>query len=198
MIRLFTALSIPEDLRLRLAALGSGIDGARWVDAGNLHITLCFIGDVSEPVADEVCHALEAVRGTPVPVRLGAAGQFASRGRARAVWVGVEKTPELSLLHDKIARALIRAGLPPEGRRYAPHVTIGRLRGARPNHVLNWLEANGAFFAPAFEAPSFVLYESRLGRSGPDYAPVADFPLTVEARSSPNILQNFRSRPSRV
>ena len=62
MIRLFTALSIPEDLSLRLAALGSGIDGARWVDAGNLHITLCFIGDVSEPVADEVFHALEAVR----------------------------------------------------------------------------------------------------------------------------------------
>ena len=198
MIRLFTALSLPDELRPRLAALGSGIDGARWVEPENLHITLRFIGEVSEPVAEDVASALDTVSGPAFDVCLNGTGQFASRGRARAVWVGVEKTPELSLLHDKIARALIRAGLPPEGRRYAPHVTIGRLRGARPNHVLNWLEANGAFFAPAFEAPSFVLYESRLGRSGPVYAPVADFPLTVEARSSPNILQNFRSRPSRV
>ena len=53
MIRHFTALSLPDDLRLRLAALGGGIDGARWVPAENLHITLRFIGEVAEPVADE-------------------------------------------------------------------------------------------------------------------------------------------------
>ena len=176
MIRLFTALSIPEDLRLRLAAPGSGIDGARWVDADNLHITLCFIGDVFEPVADEVFHALEAVRGTPVPVRLGAAGQFASRGRARAVWVGVEKTPELSLLHDKIARALIRAGLPPEGRKW-PHVAIGRLKVRGPNMCSTGWKRH--VLRASVQAPSFMLYESRLGCSGPDYAPLAKFPLTV-------------------
>lgn len=179
MIRLFTALPLPDDLRPRLAALGSGIDGARWVEETNLHITLRFIGEVSEPVAEEIIHALDDVRAPAVPVSLTGAGQFASRGRARAVWVGVEKSAALSALHDKIDQALIRIGQPPEGRKYTPHVTIGRLKDARPNRVLGWLEANGAFFAPKFEVREFVLYESRLGRNGPSYAPVAEYPLDI-------------------
>ncbi|MGB0631035.1 MAG: RNA 2',3'-cyclic phosphodiesterase [Alphaproteobacteria bacterium] len=178
MIRLFTALSLPEDLRPRLAALGGGIDGARWVAADNLHITLRFIGEVSEPVADDIVHALDRVRRAPLSVSLSGAGHFASRGRTRAVWIGVEKSPDLSALRDRIAQALIRIGLPPEGRKYTPHVTIGRLRDARPNRVLSWLEANGAFFAPPFEVRQFVLYESRLGRNGPAYTPVAEYPLS--------------------
>lgn len=177
MIRLFTALSLPDELRPRLAALGSGIDGARWVEPENLHITLRFIGEVSEPVAEDVASALDTVSGPASDVCLNGAGQFASRGRARAVWVGVEKSPGLSALHGKIDQALIRAGLPPEGRKYIPHVTIGRLKDARPNRVLGWLEANGAFFAPPFKAGEFVLYESRLGRHGPSYLPVHAYPL---------------------
>ena len=177
MIRLFTALTLPDDLRPRLAALGSGIDGARWVEPDNLHITLRFIGEVSEPVAEDVAGALDTVFTPPFDVCLNGAGQFASRGRARAVWVGVDKSPELSALHDKIDQALIRAGLPPEGRKYTPHVTIGRLKDARPNRVLGWLEANGAFFAPPFRAQEFVLYESRLGRNGPSYSPLHAYPL---------------------
>jgi len=178
MIRLFTAIPLPDDLRPRLAALGGGIDGARWVAPENLHITLRFIGEVSEPVADDIGHALDALRGPPVPVTLSGAGRFASRGRARAVWIGVDKTPALDALHDRIDQALIGIGLPPEGRKYTPHVTIGRLRDARPNRVLNWLEANGAFYAPPFDTREFVLYKSRLGRNGPSYLPVAEFPMS--------------------
>ena len=66
---LFTALSLPDELRPRLAALGSGIDGARWVEPENLHITLRFIGEVlNEPrprarlwgTAATVCQAVAA------------------------------------------------------------------------------------------------------------------------------------------
>ena len=88
MIRLFTALSLPDELRPRLAALGSGIDGARWVEPENLHITLRFIGEVSEPVAEDVASALDTVSGPAFDVCLNGAGQFASRGRARAAHGG--------------------------------------------------------------------------------------------------------------
>ena len=126
----------------------------------------------------ESLRRLVAIAGEAlVALALGAGYVLYRRGRVRAVWVGVEKSPGLSALHGKIDQALIRAGLPPEGRKYIPHVTIGRLKDARSNRVLGWLEANGAFFAPPFKAGEFVLYESRLGRHGPSYLPVHAYPL---------------------
>ena len=173
MIRLFVALSLPEDLRARLAALGGGIEGARWVPAENLHVTLRFIGEVQESVGEDLVAALDGVRSGPVRVSLSGAGHFGTRDKAHSLWIGVERTPELVALHEKTDRALVRAGLPPEPRKYAPHVTLARLRNARRGRVLDWLAAHGAFFAPPFEARAFTLFGSRQGH----YLPLAEFPL---------------------
>ena len=130
MIRLFVALALPDQCRKRLVALGGGIDGARWVDVRDLHITLRFVGEVSELVIDDIVQALGGIRAAPVEIALNGAGQFASKARVRAVWVGVEKSQGLIALHEKVDRALIRIGLSPERRKYTPHVTIGRMNGA--------------------------------------------------------------------
>ena len=132
---------------------------------------------MSEPVIDEIVQALSEIRAAPVEIALNGAGQFSSKGRVRAVWVGIEKNRALLALNAKVDQALIRLGFSPERRKYTPHITIGRMSGARPNHVQRWLEANGAFFAPPYKAHAFVLYESRLGRHGADYFPVVEFPF---------------------
>jgi len=173
MIRLFVALPLPDDVRTRLAALCTGIDGARWVAAENLHITLRFIGDVQEDRGEDIVAALDALPFEPFSVTLSGAGHFGTVAKAHSIWIGVERTPEIAALHEKIDRALIRAGFPPEGRKFLPHVTLARLKRARGHHVRSWLEANGAFFALPFAAGSFVLYESRQVH----YLPVAEFPL---------------------
>jgi 2'-5' RNA ligase len=182
MIRLFTALALPEDLRSRLAAFRGGIDGARWVAPEDLHITLRFVGEIAEDRAESVVEALDDVRVAPFPVTLRDAGRFGSNGRARAISIGVDRAPEIDNLHDRIDRALIGAGHPPEGRKYFPHVTLARFGvregGARIGQVLRWLEAHDGFLALPFEAREFVLYESHLGGRGPVYTPVAHFPMT--------------------
>ena len=147
------------------------------MDVQDLHITLRFVGEVPEPMIDEIVQALAQIRATPVEIALNGAGQFASKARVRAVWVGVEKNQGLLALHEKVDKALIHIGLSPERRKYTPHITIGRMSGARPNHVQRWLETHGAFFAPPYKAHEFVLYESRLGRNGAYYLPVAEFPF---------------------
>jgi RNA 2',3'-cyclic 3'-phosphodiesterase len=188
MIRLFTALGLPDDLRTRLAALQGGIDAARWVAPHNLHITLRFIGEVPEDRAHDIAAALDGIRTGAFTVTVAGAGRFGNDSRTRALWAGVERTDALVALHEKIDRALIGAGLPPEGRKYTPHVTLarfsagqssGRSRGRDPSAgcVLQWLEAQGGFFAVPFQAREFILYESHLGRRGADYVPLASFPL---------------------
>jgi 2'-5' RNA ligase len=184
MIRLFTALGLPDDLRQRLTALQGGVDGAHWVAAHNLHITLRFIGEVPEDRAHDIVAALDRIRTGGFTVTVSGAGRFGSGARTRALWAGVERTAALVALHEKIDRALIGIGLPPEGRKYTPHVTLARFsagrdrsRDASAGRVLQWLEAQGGFFAMPFEAREFILYESHLGRNGADYVPLASFPL---------------------
>lgn len=188
MTRLFTALTLPDELRARLAAMQGGIDGARWVTAENMHITLRFIGEVPEAAVPDIVDALDRVHGSPLAVTVSGAGRFGTGDRARSLWFGVEKSDAIGALRARIDQALIRAGLPPEGRKYTPHVTAARFGGARrgrrqsggppATRVLHWLEAHDGFFALPFEAREFVLFESHLGRGGPVYSPLADFPLS--------------------
>ena len=51
MPRLFVAIELPEDVRERLAGLCNGLPGARWVPPENQHLTLRFIGEVSDALA---------------------------------------------------------------------------------------------------------------------------------------------------
>ena len=178
MIRLFVALPIPDKLRARIAGLQGGIDGARWVAPENLHITLRFIGEVPEDRVEDIVGALDRVTPPPFPVEPGDTGRFGTKDKARSIWVGVRKSPEIEALYQSIDNALVRAGFEPEGRKYTPPITVARLRGARGGRVASWLEATGGFFATPFEAHAFVLYESRMGRGGPVYDPVAEFPLS--------------------
>ena len=62
MPRLFTALEIPPALGQSLALLRGGLRGARWIDPENYHLTLRFIGDVDDVLADEIAALLGQVR----------------------------------------------------------------------------------------------------------------------------------------
>ena len=53
MPRLFTGLEIPKALGETLSLLRGGLPGARWIDPENYHVTLRFIGDVDDDIADE-------------------------------------------------------------------------------------------------------------------------------------------------
>lgn len=177
MIRLFVGLEIPKELRQRMAMLAAPIDGARWVAEENLHITVRFIGEVPEDVAEDVASALDGVKAPAFPVSIAGAGHFESRRRVRTLWLDIERNDALQALHERIDSAIVRSGLEPEGRRYKPHVTLARLNEARPATVRDWLAANAMFRAVPFQVDRFILFSSHLGRNGAIYTPEVEFPL---------------------
>src|SRR5208283_1312574 len=128
MLRLFVGIVFPPELKLRLSLLCSGVAGAKGLDPGNFHLTLRFIGETGEDVAADIDDALSRLRTRCFILQLEGTGVFGSGDKPRSLWVGVERRPELAVLRDKIDQALIRAGLPPEPRKFAPHVTLARLR----------------------------------------------------------------------
>ena len=177
MIRLFVAIVPPGDMRARLSSLCGGVEGARWVDPENLHLTLRFIGEVEEPLVEDIVFALRAIRMAPFSLILSGVGHFESRQKVRQLWAGVAPSPPLVDLQGRIDAAVRRAGIGIEAKRFVPHVTLARLKGVKASLVGAWLQANGPFRGFPFDVSSFTLMASYLGRSGPVYRPVEEFAL---------------------
>src|SRR5947209_4897023 len=147
MLRLFVGIEFPPELKLRLSLLETGIQGAKWVDPGNFHLTLRFIGEVAEDLAADIDEALLRIHAKRFTLLLAGTGVFGG-DRPRTLWVGTERHPELVRLRDKIEQALIRTGLPPEPRKFAPHVTLARLHNAAYGDLREFLAGNAQFRAP--------------------------------------------------
>src|SRR5258708_39724675 len=173
MLRLFVGIGLPPDLKLRISLLCTGVPEARWVDAGNFHLTLRFIGEVDEGVASDIDAALLRRSAPRFSRAVAGVGQFGTR----MLWVGVEKSPFLLQLQAKVESALQRAGIPPEGRRYTPHVTLARLRQPLGPRVPAFLAEHALFRAPPFDVDRFSLIASYLTKNGAIYEDQADYPL---------------------
>ncbi len=180
MPRLFTGLEIPLDEAARLQSLTGGLEGARWIDPMNYHITLRFLGDIDEPTAMTFLHRLYEVEARPFRLRLSGLGSF-GHGKPRALWAGVEVMQEddgaLTALQKAHERAAQAAGLAPERRKFTPHLTLARLKGTRPEMLARYLEAHGGFQGAFFEVRSFALFSSRPSMGGGPYLIEQLFPL---------------------
>jgi RNA 2',3'-cyclic 3'-phosphodiesterase len=177
MIRLFVGIELPPELRLRLSLLCAGLPGARWVDAGNLHLTLRFIGEVDEGVASDIDAALARIRAPRFAVTLAGAGCFGG-DKPRLLWIGVENSDALFLLRDRVEAALRRVGLAPDTRRFSPHVTLARLKQVAVPHLQEFLGANALFRAAPVAVDRFSLIASYPTKSGAIYEDQADYALT--------------------
>ncbi|MEK7246237.1 MAG: RNA 2',3'-cyclic phosphodiesterase [Pseudomonadota bacterium] len=177
-MRLFVALPLSEDARARLAALQSGVPGARWVDQDNLHLTLRFIGETDRPGAEELDAGLAGIRAPAFGLSLNGVGFF-DRGRtAHTLWAGVERPEPVVFLRDKIESVAVRAGLAPERRKFSAHVTLARLDGVPSVRLGPYLETRHGFAAGPYPITRFTLYESRPGGGGVHYEPLAEYPLS--------------------
>lgn len=180
MPRLFTALEIPEPVRLRLSLIRAPLNGARWIDAEDMHITLRFAGDIDARTADEFADLLADVQAQPFELTIRGVGAFGGRD-PRVLWAGVEPSKNsgdavdnLHRLHERAARL---AGLEPEPRAFKPHVTLARMRRVRAPAVAQFLEENGDLHTDPFTVGRFVLLSARPGSGGPPYAMEAAYPL---------------------
>jgi 2'-5' RNA ligase len=174
--RLFTGLEVPADVASALSSLRGGISGARWVAPSDYHITLRFVGDVDNPTASEFAETLDGIAAPSFTVTLQTLDAFGGRD-PHAIVARVKSTPELEALQDDHERTARAVGLPPERRKFSPHVTLARLRSASPESVAGWLGCRAIGRAISFRAERFVLFSARESVGGGPYMVEADYPL---------------------
>ncbi|MBN8928249.1 MAG: 2'-5' RNA ligase [Rhodospirillales bacterium 69-11] len=177
-MRLFVALDLPWPLRQQLATLsGAGIPGARWVPPENYHLTLRFIGETQGHRAEDIDLALANIRARGFALTLAGVGTFTKAGRSTALWVGVERNPQLDHLQNKIETALQRCGLEPERRRFQPHVTLARLDNVAEAKLAAFVQAHNLFRAEPMPVEHFTLFSSQLGKEASVYTPEVEYAL---------------------
>ena len=169
--RFFIAIRPPGEIRDLLIDRMEALEGARWQDDDQLHLTLRFVGEADPREVDDLMVALQSVSAPPFALALDGLGHFERKGVPHTLWAGVTQPDALFVLRNRVERACRRAGFPAETRKFAPHITIARLnRSTAPPE--GWLARNADLRSDSWPVDSFVLYESRLDPGGSTYEPV--------------------------
>jgi 2'-5' RNA ligase len=185
--RVFCAVEIPATARRvlleHIARLKAAAPEAQasWSRDTNLHLTLKFLGEISQASVENLSDAASrAVAGlSPFSIRLEDTGVFPNHGAPRVLWIGI-KDPEgkLAELHAQLEHEASEAGFPKEARRFQPHLTLARLR--KPLHARTLAAAHERLeFEPQEIAVSELLViRSELSSAGSKYTVVSQHPLS--------------------
>lgn len=184
MMRAFIGIPMPAEIADDLEAVQAGIPSGKEVPYDNFHITLAFLGDQQEPVIEEAHHALAELRAPAFSLQIEGLGVFGGT-RPRTLFADVKPEPSLTHLHRKVHRAAHEAGIELARQRFRPHVTLARfgndgLRGEDAAEMQAFIARRVALSTAPFTVDEFVLYRSHLGRAGPIYEPLAEYPLVTE------------------
>ena len=168
--RLFFALWPPQQVRQAIVDASSRLPRmkkCRDVKQANLHITLHFIGSVTEETRNCMRAAAASVNAASFELRLDHFGRFP---RARVLWMGCHDVPvEVKQLYEQLGTALKACGYQPEQRAFAPHLTLKR--------KCNKPDIPGFDFSVPWPVKEFVLVESITHPEGVEYRIIDTYPL---------------------
>jgi 2'-5' RNA ligase len=173
---LFIALEIPAEIAAGLALHRGGLNGARWIDPADYHVTLRFLGDVDRRMGNDVDAVLSDLTAAPVEVTLDALGSFGG-DKPRAVFGRVQPSKALTDLQSDLERQMRRLGLAAEARKFVPHITLARLRDTSAGEVAHYLGLHPIVRPLTFTARRVALMSSRDSTGGGPYVLEAAYPL---------------------
>jgi len=172
--RLFTAFPLSTPIRLYVVSiireLDTLLEGVRWVSPKNLHVTLRFIGECAdEKIPDLVGSMQQAGKHLPLQLAVGGIGGFPSLGSARVIWVGAQdRTGGGEKVYNVLDREADKCGFGREGRKFAPHITVGRAR-KRPVEIPQEIVERFRGERMELDADEIVLFKSMLTSAGAEY-----------------------------
>jgi 2'-5' RNA ligase len=180
MLRLFIAIDFPDEINQQLIALCRGIDKAKWIKPGQVHLTMRVIGDSFDDQTELLKLALREIEQPAFEITLQGVGTFPppdKRGRPKVLWVGIKEGSPLLEYQQKIEQAVQNAGYKPEERPFHPHVTLARFRKHPGKELEEWLQKHKEFQAGPIQVNELHLISSKLTPDGAIHKAIESFPL---------------------
>ncbi len=153
----------------------------RWIKPHNMHFTLRFLGEIpAAQVARAVVATRQAASGlAPFEVMIAGLGAFPNFDRPQVIWLGTQEGgEELERVAAGLDAQLLRAGFTPDGKRFRPHLTLGRTRDDRYwGDLVRALQQYRDVEIGRQRVETVTVMESHLTPEGPIYTPVEQVPL---------------------
>ncbi len=179
-VRAFVAIELSDLVRQELSRIVDELkpagDGVKWLDPSSMHITLKFLGDVPLGVIEDLKLVIENVSSSHscFGIRMGEVGVFPGWRSPRVIWMGIDSgASELVEIAGRLESAFSGYGFPAEGKKFVPHITLGRVRKGRKFETLR----NSAVSVHAGDivspADHITLFKSELTSAGAIHTPIA-------------------------
>ena len=184
-IRVFIAIEVSATAKEELSRVIRDLKRAgadiKWIHPRATHLTLKFLGEIPEKKVEDIARRLGEVasRTGPFDMVLDGIGVFPDWGGVKVIWTGIgEGAREAENLAGAVERSLAGEGFPPEGRKFRPHLTLGRARSGKGRSDLK----NAALKIKVEPAKStvdkIVIFRSELTPAGALHTPLASFELS--------------------
>jgi 2'-5' RNA ligase len=185
-IRCFIALEIPVEIQKVLNGVirelkSAGAD-VKWVEPGNIHLTLKFLGSLDRGRADEVGALVKSYVGRFPAINsgLGAVGAFPNLGRPQVIWTGLgQGLQEIAAIFNELEDGLKALGFPEDQRKFSPHLTLGRVRSGRNLHQLSEKLKSSVPVINDFIIGDMTLFKSTLTPKGAVYQTLEKIELST-------------------
>src|SRR3989344_6230578 len=182
--RIFIAVNLPEYVKEKLLSWQREWAElpVRWTKENSLHITLVFIGYVTDEEMVKICQTIREVgkRHEPFEIKLERIC-LGPPGRApRMIWAQGEKNLALAKLRSDLENVLLDSARTTynrkETRAFSPHITLARIR-QREWRSLSFKPDIEKDISLSFPVESIEVMESRLLRDGAEYIVLESAPL---------------------
>ncbi|MCL4217815.1 MAG: RNA 2',3'-cyclic phosphodiesterase [Candidatus Hydrogenedentes bacterium] len=186
-MRAFLAIELPDALKTRLVEVAKRLGSSRapvlWTRPGNMHLTLRFLGDVSDEQGRQLSDYLAGEYNGFERFQLNIAGigVFPNPRAPRIIWAGVYcSDASLERVQHIAEQGAQRIGLKPEKRAFRPHLTIGRVRQSRKtgSDFRRLLDLEHDFDGGRIDVLEVSLFSSELKPSGAEHTRIACFALS--------------------
>ncbi len=180
--RSFIAFDIKSNLVLeRLGTIQelliqTGAD-IRLVEPRNIHITIRFLGNITQRTFEKVVDIMKRIEFSPINAHIKGLGAFPNPRYSRVVWAGITNgMDQLKNIFFQLEPKLRALGFNPNSKGFNPHLTIARVRSGRnKTQLADFIMRNTNYEFGTTEATCLLLKKSVLTPGGPKYSTLSEF-----------------------
>jgi len=184
-MRTFIAVDLDDSLKTHFVniinRLDTGTGSIKWITRQGMHITLKFLGEISESQKSDVERVLDQVtnKHSSFLLQCRGAGTFPHNSKnPRVLWIGLDKNEALETLHSDIEEELAGLGFPKDNRLFFPHLTLGRVKKKVQLHtVLSGLQQYHHEHFGDIIVKKVIYYRSTLKPAGAEYTVLSEHEL---------------------
>ncbi len=164
-MRVFISIDIPEKVKEEIKKIQDNLPEflGKKTEVGKLHLTLKFLGEISEEEIKEIKKRLETINFEKFKAEINSMGVF-SKEFLKIIWLDIKNCDELQREIDNILSDLFL-----KEKRFMSHLTIARVKNVE--NKKDFLEKLNQIKIPKinFIVENFKLKKSLLTNQGPDY-----------------------------